>query len=67
MFLLCISHAVITVQFSAGQYFASEISMMMVVNLMITGGSSSSAVMVTVQPSQLSPVSATGINFVPFK
>ena len=50
----------ITVQFSEGQYVATESSRVMMVGVMITGGSSSSVVMATVQPSQLSPVSATG-------
>ena len=55
---------VITVQFSAAQYVATESSMMMIVGVAITGGSSSSVVMATVQPSQQSPVSATGNNVI---
>ena len=55
-------NVVITVQFSAEQYTATESSRMMIVGVTITGGSSSSVVMATVQPSQLSPVSATGNN-----
>jgi len=51
---------VITVQFSAGQYVASESSRVMMVGVVITSGASSSVIMVTVQPNQLSPVSATG-------
>ena len=61
---MCTSDVVITVQFSQGQYVASESSRVMIVGVMITGGSSSNVVMATVQPSQLSPVSATGNSFV---
>lgn len=64
--MLVLHIVVITVQFSEGQYVASESSRVMTVGVMITGGSSSSVVMATVQPSQLSPVSATGNNFVSF-
>ena len=64
---MCTSDVVITVQFSQGQYVASESSRVMIVGVMITGGSSSNVVMATVQPSQLSPVSATGNSFVYFE
>ena len=59
-------YIVITVQFSAGQYTAMESSRMMIVGVMITGGSSSNVVRATVQPSQLSPVSATGNDIIKF-
>lgn len=55
---------VITVQFSAAQYVATESSEMMTVGVIITGGSSTSAVMATVE---LSPISATGNNIVSFQ
>lgn len=57
---LYVSNVVISVQFSAGEFFATESSMMMIVGLVISGGSSTTAVMATVQPSQLTPISATG-------
>lgn len=50
----------ITVQFSAASYTGTESSMMITAELVITGGTSSSAVNVMVQPSQQTPPSAIG-------
>ena len=55
-----LSNVVITVQFAERHYVGTESSRVMMVRVVITSGSFSSAVIATVQPSQLSPVSANG-------